>query len=190
MEKLTISSFKTSEEIEKILNEKAKKGFQVTSFSLSKISLKYHVKMKKAKSNTIYTLSSKPIDSKGLKLISDDNILLYSSKIKPLISEEQRQETNRVMKSNNYWKITDIIYILFAIYFIVAIKEKPYSMNRLMYLFPITLVYSLLNLLIRNHDRKNIVKLIITSILTSAVMVVIIELIYVLYSTITGFFYQ
>ncbi len=189
MESLTISSLKTSEEIEKILNEKSKNGLQVTSFSLSKISLKYKIKLKKGKSNTIYTVSSKPIESKGLKLISDDTIYLYSSKIKPIISENQRKETNRVIKSNNYWKIIDILYILFAIYFIVAVKEKPYSMNRLMYLFPITLIYSLLNFLVRNRDRKSVFKLVITSILTSVVIVAIVEIIYLIYKTITGFLF-
>ncbi len=188
MNKITISSLKKSEEIEKILNEKSRQGYEVASFSQSIIALRYNVTFKKSKKQLNYTLSSKPLKEKGLKLITDKKVYLYSSKIKPIINEEKRNETDKTLKMTNYWRIVDILYVLFVIFFIVSTKEKPYSMNRLIYVFPTTLVYSLLNLLIRNNSKGSKVALIVTSVLTSAVITVVIELVYMLYKTIMGFF--
>ncbi len=125
MNKTTISSLKKSEEIEKILNEKSKQGYEVTSFKLSPVALRYTVDFKKSKNQLNYTVSSTPLEQKGLKLITDKKVYLYSSKIKPLINEEKRNQTDKTLKMANYWKILDTLYVLFVIFFIVTTKEKP-----------------------------------------------------------------
>ncbi len=190
MNKTTISTFKKSEDIEKILNEQSKQGLEVSEFKQSKIALRYNVKYKKGKKNLIYTISHKPLEGKGLKKVSDNgNVYLYSSRIKPLINKEDREKTDRSIKRLSYYKLLDMLYILFAIYFIVAIKQSPFSVNRLMYIFPVTLVYSLINFLLRSTNRGKKLPLIVTSILTSVVITAILELIYMIYRAIANFIF-